>query len=655
MTEASDAASSFNDPFLTEAWLHDRATIGTLEQQSMASEILRLRVQVASNHPSAVFDAMELLDTAGIPNAGTGLVPRVAEVVRQRNEARVSVFDLQKRNTGLRKLRALSDATVQRTKAVLDAAEMTAVVLPGAGIPTVGGCIEDRVRRLVDQRDALLKANQGLAVEAKANPDVVAREGCFALLRAARIEDGGTVSAGIEKLVRERDAAREWAIEATRQASDLRSERDEARQDRAKLYQALGVLSTLAPSLEVDLNDPVGMAKRIEAVVRSRMAPARGPSGEQGTWSRSAMERSAAKDGQSLDAIYEALLAVCNSHGKRPAETFVAFVERLAQERNHARTRAAMRQVRDEPLAGTGKGTQMPGGVLPSPDVPIIESAQEVQTHYSDPARGGLVPDAPAGCSIFDWRPFDDSEARRAGGKSKDAEIADLNATLDAAVAAARRAFPDPKVLVIGSNLPALIDDLRGTIAKLRQRRDEWRRRAEAAAAQTNDVVGMAAELARLDDPARIGRMDTEPRYGTKSFPTLADRLADIVWRMCEDMGYQRTVADAQRLPLALHGFRTTHLVDGYDAKHWRDKHRQALSLAGDLSKECGKLFKDFIEARKACGSIAVVAKLIEDAARVIAPKAPAKAKPCEVPPTCGMAQKAADGPRVIPDEDGGL
>jgi len=39
----------------------------------------------------------------------------------------------------------------------------------------------------------------------------------------------------------------------------------------ASLWEALGLLTTLAPKMEIDTSDPMGMAKTIEATVRAAL------------------------------------------------------------------------------------------------------------------------------------------------------------------------------------------------------------------------------------------------------------------------------------------------------------------------------------------------------------------------------------------------
>lgn len=118
----------------------------------------------------------------------------------------------------------------------------------------------------------------------------------------------------VENLTRERDAARQVAASAD---GDDRSEL-------SQLRQALGLLSTLAPSLVMDAADPVGMAKRIEAVVRHRFD------------STERHRNQALRDVREYDKVRDTLKAECDLHGKRGEESFVDFVRRLAGERKDA-------------------------------------------------------------------------------------------------------------------------------------------------------------------------------------------------------------------------------------------------------------------------------------------------------------------------------
>ncbi len=63
--------------------------------------------------------------------------------------------------------------------------------------------------------------------------------------------------------------------EMTRVNSDvLLAAFDEIERLRAReqaLWEALGVLTTLAPKMEIDVSDPVGMALKIEATVRAAL------------------------------------------------------------------------------------------------------------------------------------------------------------------------------------------------------------------------------------------------------------------------------------------------------------------------------------------------------------------------------------------------
>ena len=56
--------------------------------------------------------------------------------------------------------------------------------------------------------------------------------------------------------------------DAYREAS---KERDTARAEAARLREAIGLLATLHPSMPVNTDDPVGMAQKIEAHVRSKV------------------------------------------------------------------------------------------------------------------------------------------------------------------------------------------------------------------------------------------------------------------------------------------------------------------------------------------------------------------------------------------------
>lgn len=60
--------------------------------------------------------------------------------------------------------------------------------------------------------------------------------------------------------------------EQTSQIEQLRTENDSRKVAYADAYQALGLLSTLAPHVEVDVNNPVHMAQEIVAAVREHHA-----------------------------------------------------------------------------------------------------------------------------------------------------------------------------------------------------------------------------------------------------------------------------------------------------------------------------------------------------------------------------------------------
>jgi hypothetical protein len=55
------------------------------------------------------------------------------------------------------------------------------------------------------------------------------------------------------------------------EAGELRAELERLRARVAVLEQALGLLTTLAPKMEIDTSDPLGMAKTIEATVRAAL------------------------------------------------------------------------------------------------------------------------------------------------------------------------------------------------------------------------------------------------------------------------------------------------------------------------------------------------------------------------------------------------
>ena len=53
--------------------------------------------------------------------------------------------------------------------------------------------------------------------------------------------------------------------------SELENEIERLRARVAVLEQALGLLTTLAPKMEIDKSDPLGMARNIEATVRAAL------------------------------------------------------------------------------------------------------------------------------------------------------------------------------------------------------------------------------------------------------------------------------------------------------------------------------------------------------------------------------------------------
>jgi cobalamin biosynthesis protein CobD/CbiB len=55
------------------------------------------------------------------------------------------------------------------------------------------------------------------------------------------------------------------------EAAAAHAEHERLRDQAAALWEAFGVLTTLAPKMEIDASDPVGMALKIEATVRAAL------------------------------------------------------------------------------------------------------------------------------------------------------------------------------------------------------------------------------------------------------------------------------------------------------------------------------------------------------------------------------------------------
>jgi hypothetical protein len=383
---ASEAASS---PYLSDESLRKYAERGAYAMRTMAAEILRLRQDVAlwkkltEEALTSVMHAHEALEAAGIPKML--LEKRVAKLVEHRDELRLERdATLVAGQEWERQAKATPDvASRERCIDLLTKAlgKTPATVSEGIELLTID-LAETRVDRdikvenLTRERD--VARSELLARTLELGSRTAAIEVAHDALDDAGVTRDGTgpdtlpllLSERVDRLTKqrddlrfERDAWRREAGYAPRPAANAAKSDGDDSSELSQLRQALGLLSTLAPSLVMDTADPLGMAKRIEAMVRGQVA-------------RAERKRDAAvADVGEYDKIREALQATCKVHGKRGEESFVSFVERLAQERDRMRFErdmamrggsksSPMPEVRDEPLAGTGGGVQMPGGAM---------------------------------------------------------------------------------------------------------------------------------------------------------------------------------------------------------------------------------------------------------------------------------------------------
>jgi hypothetical protein len=79
--------------------------------------------------------------------------------------------------------------------------------------------------------------------------------------------------------------------------------------------------------------------------------------------------------------------------------------------------------------------------------------------------------------------------------------------------------------------------------------------------------IDAEAEVARMNDASKLGQWSAPDEYGCRHLLTDADRLADVVWRMCDEMGYPRTTDGASRIPGALHSLRVAFPMVGAACK----------------------------------------------------------------------------------------
>jgi len=98
------------------------------------------------------------------------------------------------------------------------------------------------------------------------------REAPEAAASAARADDSAT-SELYRRLRAEKAVARLSDIlsERDRKTERLHRKIERLRARVALLEQALGLLTTLAPKMEIDVSDPLGMARGIEATVRAAL------------------------------------------------------------------------------------------------------------------------------------------------------------------------------------------------------------------------------------------------------------------------------------------------------------------------------------------------------------------------------------------------
>ena len=64
--------------------------------------------------------------------------------------------------------------------------------------------------------------------------------------------------------------------------------------------------------------------------------------------------------------------------------------------------------------------------------------------------------------------------------------------------------------------------------------------------------IDAEAEVASMSDASKLGQWSAPDEHGCRHLLTDADRLADVVWQMCDEMGYPRTTDSALRLPGAM-------------------------------------------------------------------------------------------------------
>lgn len=347
MTKASDAASS---PYLSDDELSALADRGEPRTKAMAAEILRLRkhacpaacdagiqrcidllTKALGKTPAAVSEGIELL-TIELAETRVDRDIKVENLTRERDAARqVAASADGDDSSELSQLRqALGLLSTLAPSLVVDTAD------PLGMAKRIAAVVSHTIESIDSDRAKALAANQDLARQAEAIPDVAARNACFALLEKALGEPSATVSAGIEKLitiVEQRSAANAAYLGQIEKLIARADTNANAALRNADLYKrneevyVNGIRSAHEVLTKAGIESPMPLADRVGKLIEQRDEARR--------------ER---RESHALDAIYEALLAVCNSHGKRTAETFVAFVERLAQERNHARTRAAVRR-----------------------------------------------------------------------------------------------------------------------------------------------------------------------------------------------------------------------------------------------------------------------------------------------------------------------
>lgn len=107
--------------------------------------------------------------------------------------------------------------------------------------------------------------------------------------------------------------------------------------------------------------------------------------------------------------------------------------------------------------------------------------------------------------------------------------------------------------------------------------------------------IDAEAEVARMNDASKLGQWSAPDEHGCRHLLTDADRLADVVWQMCDEMGYPRTTDSASMLPGAMHSLRTAFPMVGDACKtaldmlgvaladhghNWTDEQRSAYETA---------------------------------------------------------------------------